>query len=34
MEGVSVTSHRDDVKMLPIRWFRGIKMHRIVMFLI
>ena len=33
MQGVSVTSHGDDVKMLPLRKFRGIKVHhRIVMF--
>ena len=34
MEGVSLKSHRYDVKILQLREFRGIKEHRIVMFLI
>ena len=34
MDGVSVTSHRDDVNILQLRYFKGIKVHRIVMFLV
>ena len=36
MEGVSVTSHRDHVRigLLQLRLFRGIKVHRNVIFLI
>ena len=34
MEGVSVSSHRDDVRILQLRQFRAIEVHRIVMFLI
>ena len=29
-----MTSHCDDARIRQLRWFRGIKVHRIVMFLI
>ena len=34
MVGVSVTSHRDDVKILKLQQFRGIKVNRIDLFLV
>ena len=29
-----MTSHRDDVKILQLQYFTGVKVHRIVMFLV